>query len=45
LKIIETSGKQASWKWETSDMISGILIAEVLKNGKKIVTERILIIK
>jgi len=45
LKIIETSGKQACWKWETSDMISGILIAEVLENGKKIATERILIIK
>ena len=28
-----------------SDMISGILIAEVLENGKKIATERILIIK
>lgn len=45
LKTIETSGRQANWKWESSDMISGILIAEVLESGKKISSKRVLIIK
>jgi aminopeptidase N len=45
LKILKTSGKKVSWKWESSDIISGLLVAEVFEDGKKFATERILIIK
>lgn len=45
MKLIEKNGKKASWKWDPTDQVAGILIAEVFEDGQQIASERILIIK
>ncbi len=45
MKTIAVNGKKTTWRWEPSDQIAGILIAEVIEDGQQIASERILIIK
>ena len=44
IKTIVVNGKKTIWKWEPSDQVAGILIAEVFEDGQQITSERILII-
>ena len=45
LKELTVNGRHAVWRWEPYEVASGILVAEVINNGKSIATEKILILK
>jgi len=45
MKTIVVNGKKKIWRWDPSDKVTGILIAEVFEDGQQITSERILIIK
>ncbi len=45
LKELTVNGRHAVWRWEPYEVAPGILVAEVINNGKSIATEKILILK
>ena len=45
LKTLIVNGEQGSWQWDSSDITPGVIIADVLQNGRKIATGKITIIR
>lgn len=45
LKTLDVVGQHGTWKWSPSDITPGVIVAEVLQDGRKIATEKISVIK